>query len=704
MKLQNNNNIKRLAIRRSDHAYASVAMVAALGITALLTLTFVFRQGMRSHETQMRNQVKIDYRQKEDALLRALVAVVPNKAIGAMMPGSADNPDDYSWDAIFSQAITASNAGGALNQAVIDGFGLSNVIRANTGDLMLTSTSQIISVVDGDGTLVGPGNTSNTGLLTNPMVSGKLPQPLAYSGDYTTDKNHPIISLNKEYPSSTPGLGADVDDYPLYNIVDYPDIRFGLTNQSGTFVAKRNWWAFSLTFGANGSGANDIPLVKKNYVLSIYEVPSQMALSAGAKMKVGAYADGTAWQNTTITGSIYANDVEAQNVDLLGSSARLSARRSIDMSGGSSVGGQSVSNGFNDLGSRETRWVNTGSDFYGASIAGDSGRVAVLPLSQGEQFIRRSDAVPQSNSVSDTGWYEYAMGALQCKMQIEIKESESGARPVWVRFHYMQGGVSVFKDYKVSDNSWVNHDHDVPGGSVIPFYWENLQATASPALGINLGKIPEFLASLGLSASDRLVNNSLSIWSNAGEPSVNLPAIPSSNLDMGVVFRQSDDLTEFSEGFSIVTDHRVYFAENFNQMPYPSSPMNAGLPGGVPFYPPVSVFASDKRFGTNLGTVDQVNIAGQLTSLQEDDGTVVNPLDLKTDVEVTAGESIAAAKMSADLYQIVSPAQLPPVTKMTWLVTVEEIHGTSSYYDDGNNGGGNDPGGEDPSNPGNGNP
>ena len=701
MKIQiNNNKLKSLIFGRRSHGYASMAMVASLGMIALLSLTFVFRQGMRSHESQLRNQVSIDYRQKEDALLRALIAVAPNKAIGAMMPDSQNNSADFSWDTVFSEAIAASNAGGALNAAVISSFGISDVIRANTGDMVLSSTSQIITVVDGDGDLVGPGNISNTGLLSNGVVGPKLPPALAYSGSYTRDQSHPIISLNKEYPASAVGLGASIIDYPKYNIIDYPDIRFGLTNQTGTFVAKRNWWAFSLTFGANGSGSDLMPVVKKNYVLSIYEVPSQMALSAGAKMKVGAYADGTAWQNTTITGGVFGTDIDAENLDLLGSSARFSARRSINMSGGSSVGGQSVANGFNELGTRETRWVNNGSEFYGASLAGDSGRVAVLPLSQGEQFIRRSGAVAQTNSVSDTGWFEYAMGALQCKMQIEIREAESGARPVWVRFHYTQGGGSAYRDYKVSDGTCVNHDHDVPGGSVIPFYWENLQATASPALGINLGKIPEFLASLGLSASDRLANNSLSVWANAGQPTVSLPAIPSSNLDMGVVFRQSDDMTEFAKGFSVVTDHRVYFAENFNQVPYPSAPMDAGLPSGEPYYPPVSVFASDKRFGTNLGTVDRVNISGQLTSLQEDDGTIVNPLDLKTDVEITAGESIAAAKMSADLSQIVSPAQLPPVTKMTWLVTVEEIHGTSSYYDDGNNGGGNDPGGVDPSNPG----
>ena len=72
-----------------------MAMVALLGMTAFLGLLFVFRIGMRSHEAQVRNQVKIDYRQKEDALLRALVAIVPNRAVGAMMDNSGGKSGQF---------------------------------------------------------------------------------------------------------------------------------------------------------------------------------------------------------------------------------------------------------------------------------------------------------------------------------------------------------------------------------------------------------------------------------------------------------------------------------------------------------------------------------------------------------------------------------------------------------------------------------
>ncbi len=699
---------RRLFFRKRNQGYAALAMVAVLGVSALFSLMFVFRRGMRSHEVQVKNQVKVDYRQKEDALLRALVYIVPNKAIGAMMPNSASSPAQYSWDQIFTDAITLANAGGALNTSVVDGFGISGIINANTGDMNLTSSGQIVSVIDGDGTLIGPGNRANNGLLNNLLVGSNLPPALSYSGSYANDKNYPIISLNKKYHVSTSGLGASAhpaQGWPLYNIIDYPDIRFGLTAQDGRFVAKRNWWAFSLTFGGGGTGPNAMPVVKKNYILSIYEVPEQMALSAAGKMKVGVMANGDSWQNTTITGGIFAGEVDAQNLNLLGASSRVSAKKSIKLNGGGSVGGGvSIAEGFDRLGVRESRWASSGSDFYGASVASDSGRVSILPLSQGDQFIRASGAVARTNTLSDTGWYEYAMGALQCKMKLEITKQE-GDKPVAIRFTCAQGAGTLVKNYYEGDGRWINFDGDVPANAPqsLPFYWENLGSTGQPALVINLDEMVQYLDDLGLNIQDRQLNNSLSISADtSADVSVKLPSLSAyDSTAMSIVFRQSENLTFFTKGLSIVTDYKVFFAENFNQVST-SAPSNAGLPGGA-YYPPVSVYAAFKHFGTVKGALDSITVSGQLTSIRADDGTDVNLLDLRGGVDTLgqAGDTIAASKISADLSQIVSPAQLPPINRMTWLVMVEEIHGNGNG-DDGNNGHGNDPGGSDPSNPGGG--
>ena len=57
MKLRNQIRNKWSKARKRQHGYAAMAMVALLGMTALLGLMHVFRVGMRSHESQVRNQI-----------------------------------------------------------------------------------------------------------------------------------------------------------------------------------------------------------------------------------------------------------------------------------------------------------------------------------------------------------------------------------------------------------------------------------------------------------------------------------------------------------------------------------------------------------------------------------------------------------------------------------------------------------------------
>ncbi len=695
--------------KQHSRGYAALAMVAVLGVSALLSLMYVFRGAVRSHESQVRNQLKVDYRQKEDAILRALVAITPNKAIGAMKSNSVgdasgiNGSSQYGWEEIFARAIADANAGTALNSAVVTSFGISGIINANTGDISGLVPSDFVNVIAGGGTFVGPGTTANTALLTDSDVGSKLPQALAYTGSYTTDQGFPIISKDKIYPSTTTGLGASATNYPLYNLIPYPNIRFGYAAQGQNFIAKRNWWAFSLTFGRGvnltnntGTSSSAVPTVTKDYILSIYEVPAQLALSAGAKLQLGTYANGGAWQNTTITGRAFGSEVvTGGNLNMEG----ITARRKINIGGTTSLGGVSIADGFDALGVRETRWKTAGSDFYGASTAGESGKVAILPLSQGAQFIRRAGTAPSTNALSSTGWDDYAMGARQCAMQIEISKASAVVgeehRPIEVIFHYKTPAGGDASVTFVPGANWENYNRDfwvdtaTGATSIIPFYWENLTLNGNPSLSVKLDRFPAFLANLvttgATAAADLRTNHSLSIWSNPAGNGVSLPSIPSRAIELGVVIRDGEDLVTanpfntglvglrgFERGFSVVTDHRVYLVGNLNQTTGPI-PNGSGIPAGTPYYPPLSIFASDKRFGTGAGSITGGNIRldGQLTSLA-DDGSTVNPLDLRTGTADGAG-AVSGNQINANLAQIVSPAQLPPVNKMTWMVVVEEI-------------------------------
>ena len=149
------NNRRRKNIGRGGRGYAAMAMVAFLGMMALATLIFVFRQGMHSHEAQVRNQVKIDYRQKEDALLRALVVELPNAAVGAMMDDSLNSGDTHKWEQVIARAITMANAETAVSSATLAGMGISGHITANTGDYNIGDSDNLVEAIVGDGSLVG---------------------------------------------------------------------------------------------------------------------------------------------------------------------------------------------------------------------------------------------------------------------------------------------------------------------------------------------------------------------------------------------------------------------------------------------------------------------------------------------------------------------------------------------------------------------
>ncbi|GAH05918.1 unnamed protein product, partial [marine sediment metagenome] len=193
--------------------------------------------------------------------------------------------------------------------------------------------------------------------------------------------------------------------------------------------------------------------------------------------------------------------------------------------------------------------------------------------------------------------------------------------PIRVRFHYVDAaGAPAFQDFTnpptstgpewtVGSGVWPNHNRDQwvnPDGtsntSIVPFYWENLELNGVPVLTVKVNKLPAFLDALG--AAPVSVNNSLAIWANtASSATVKQPAIgPSLSTDMGVVIRDADDLvnygalTGFTTGFSVVTDHRVYIVGDVNQVAM-AAPANSGMPAGVQFFPPVSIFAAEKRFG-----------------------------------------------------------------------------------------------------------
>lgn len=655
-----------------------MAVVSSISLIIISMLAYGLLGNIRSFDSQARAQVKQDYSQKEDAILNALIHIVPNKAIGAMRQGSASTPTAYTWDTIFSEALAMANAEQAIDPQLLNSLNLGTSISANTGDTRFESVSQLVKAPvatdAGDSNRVNGGNWWEYMMLGNSRIGPKIPAALQLSReDYLLDKKYPIITFAKTHVNwYTKGLGLSADLYPLYNLIQYPDVKFGYKRPGEYFVAKRNWWVFSLTFGAHNQQRTGIPPVTKDYVLSIYEVPSQIPLSGDSLMKVGQFQDGTAWENVSLDGSIYAENLQTEGAVALTKGA-ISARRSLTVSNQTSVAGRAISEGFDELGAREARATesktgtnSTGSDFYDASTGGNVGKVAFIPINQGSGNLLNPGDGLRSERISPTGWNRYSRAAPKAQMFLEIVNVASAAEqiPTEIRFRYRDSGNSLRTVTYTRGSNWPTEQEI--GGSSFPFQTDELDNTRN-ALIFHMDRLPDFIAALG-SNGGMTRNNSLYIYPGTTNAAVVAPSMPSLETDMAVSLRGGEDLTAYTGGFSLISRYRTYIADTLNNVPT-AIPANSGIPSGTVFYPPLSIFAPEKRFGESLTVDNPVELKGQLSSLKTGTTDTYNPLELLNGSD----ERVAASQIHAELTTLISPAELPPVHMMNWLVTIEEI-------------------------------
>lgn len=63
---------------RKRRGYATMAVVTSISLVILGMMGYAYLGSMRTFQVQARAQVKQDYSQKEDAILNALIHIVPN--------------------------------------------------------------------------------------------------------------------------------------------------------------------------------------------------------------------------------------------------------------------------------------------------------------------------------------------------------------------------------------------------------------------------------------------------------------------------------------------------------------------------------------------------------------------------------------------------------------------------------------------------
>ncbi len=443
--------MKTTSSTRRAAGFVSYMMV--LVTSAILTLLMVaaYRGAMSAHAVTSQVQLRVDYSEKEEAILRSIVALTPNRAIRAMQSGSdvTGIREALTWQSIFTESLVLANTGRSIPDGsngtvnLLSSLNIPSLRIANSGDNSgLTSPAKIFTAISNETGYISAG--------INRSLGSGYPPPLTGSDSTTNTRDiiYPIVSNSMTYGSlAASGVGLSVSSYPNVNLVKYPQINFGYANPGDNFVAKRNWWAFSVDAAGNDAAKTYLARSKRNFVLSIYEIPSQLAISASSFMSLGQYSSGSAWQNVTISGGVFAGKAE-----VLGTTAitALASRRGMALSSGTTLGGQSFSNSPFTPGVREAYQITSGA-FFPASLASESGRSAFIPISRGSAFFNRFDPVENdpielsgalnhvgSNVLSNTTWNNYSIGAQQCAMRLDLTgvTSNTNATPTMLRFQY----------------------------------------------------------------------------------------------------------------------------------------------------------------------------------------------------------------------------------------------------------------------------
>jgi len=699
-------------LRAHTRGYISYVMVLSLAVLLTAMMLGAYKKAISSQETQGVSQLRMDYANREDAVLRSILNIAPNRAMRAMMNGSANAEWYYRWRRIFRESLWQANAQVAVDEDTLEALGMEEVTVGNSGDAEFMKVWRVFDALECD--------TNRSGYVS-PGVGRDLgpgfPVPLNVTDSSLAadDRNYPIITPEKYYgPLADGKVGLDVDDYPHYNLIPYPKIHFGYAQPGQPFVAKRNWWAFSMDLSDNTDNLTGLLRFERDFVLSIYEIPSQLAISAAAFTNIGQHADGTPWQNTHIEGGVFASKAEVQGPV---SFDRLAGRRGIQIDQDATVGGQSFASDPMDPGVREEFELQN-QQFFPLFLSSEAGRAVFIPINRGLDFFDRFRLQPEENTISPTKWNEYSCGALQCAMRLDVVavNTPEDQVPTMLRLSYLKNGVrqeitvpitlpsvglppGYVKVCNEHDTVYFDHPVDVAygangqfafqsgvSGSVTfdnarfgdpivgvfkagyykaSYPWEvKLLHDAKPCIELYPERIPDFLSWIGADGPE--VNNSICINVDyPSDPDIREPAYPCDDGDIGVILMECGDLTGFSKGFSLVTNLRLYIGDDFNVVET-TPPAGSGLP--TPYYPPASLFSPEKRYGTEVDPY-RLSIKGQMGSLAGDDSTQpVRLLDLKLGSEAEA----ASDRIEVNLKPISHPAALPPVNMMNWLVVIEE--------------------------------
>jgi hypothetical protein len=199
-------------VRRPGRSgYVSYVMVLMTG-TVLLFLVLSFHgRAVNRQQVQGKIQLAADYSEKEQAVLRSIVAITPNRAIRAMQHNSnstttISNP--LRWRNIFNEALNMANARNSISADLLSRLPVANARLANSGDSALGSVTNVFHQIAGVNDNL---DTSFASAGINRTLGTGFPAPLSTANATTTarDPVYPIISRDKAY-GALAVVGQDV--------------------------------------------------------------------------------------------------------------------------------------------------------------------------------------------------------------------------------------------------------------------------------------------------------------------------------------------------------------------------------------------------------------------------------------------------------------------------------------------------------------
>jgi hypothetical protein len=709
-----------LQLRRNEQGEALILTISIIGFAIIVTVAAFLLSASLAQDTERVASAKADIATREDALMRA---ILQQTATGVIPPNPVTGVG-LNWTPIMTNAVNRVAATSYVDPNEVSTLLAPGVIPANMGDP--DDGSAALSIFQGynnsEVPLGGTTGVANLVGLSNSSAYNQAVEPpeLVWVSDAnisaTSAATNPLQFLlgsqvNATGTSTTSPSGR-------WGTVPFPNIRFGLMRPGNTMVARRVWWRIPVlyqtalqTIEAQTAGTNvtRYPGMLANYILSVYEIPSQLPITGNANVQLGLNPDGSSWGNTSsttnqvqITGSIYADAVQLNGGTYGGG---ISSRNQVNVLTSSSVAGETFTdNTYNNLGVREQKDLTRAIGAAPVSVAGDNGKVMLVPLATGNAFY-----LPSPNA-TPTAWDLYSLPYYHCRIRITISGTNStlnyqNGTPNTLNL--TAGAISVQIRYlpdtaQLPDAVFGVSDAAAGWTTVTYAQVSNVSNTTSPgaltnqANGTNSNFLLYTSTATGVQDSNVLEIDLLQMYSTLGlNPaqcySIYIGCNPSQTPNGGnnnypnIVIKDADDLTgttaqfavtppgPFTKGLSIITTQRIYLVggalqngltgSGFNTVPWtnPPDPSNP--------YPATSIYAPDVRYGmTNL--TPTIAVKGQISVSQATAGsaTAVNPLSFSSG----ANNTISGAGNTYSLNAISNPRSVPPISRLNLLFTIEK--------------------------------